>query len=213
MDRWGLLGRVAGPYRTRGARTRSSVEPFVPMNCVADSPYPTCGDQPTGEHGETIGLYVNVSQRESTTGEVGFPAGGLGSYTPNGYEKLSGLNESEPSYSFGEHDEATPLSNPDVAPLADELEMAYGLQSTLLPGLEGGIVPSPIAPGEPPLELHQNRSTCGKPVDCGRCSRSGFTGLVSGRPRSSRSAWEGVPTIWSAESSTLASRGHLTLWQ
>jgi RHS repeat-associated protein len=144
----------------------SNSEPFLPMNCVTDSPYPTCNVQPTVEGGETIGLYVNVSGRESTTGEVGFPAGGLGSYTPNGYEKLSGLNESEPSYNFNAHDEATPLSNPDVAPLADELEMAYGLQSTLLPGLEGGIVPSPVVSGEPPLELHQNRSTCGKPVDC-----------------------------------------------
>ncbi len=146
----------------------SNSEPFVPMNCVSDSPYPTCGDHLEGEHekDETIGEYVNVSQLEGTTGEVGFPAAGLGSYVPTGYEVLSGLNETEPSYKFGEHKEATPVSNSDVAPLADELEMAYALQSSLLPGLEGGIVPNPVAPGEPPLELGQKRPTCGKPVDC-----------------------------------------------
>jgi RHS repeat-associated protein len=144
----------------------SSGEPFVPMNCVLDNPYPACGDQSTGEHGETIGEYVNVSKRESTTGEIGFPAVGLGGYMSIGYKELGGENTSEPPYSFGEHKEATPLSNPDVAPLADELEMAYGLQFSLLPGLEGGIVPSPIAPGEPSLEPRQNRSKCGKPVEC-----------------------------------------------
>src|SRR6202035_2210075 len=72
----------------------------------------------------------------------------------------------EPSYNFGEHKEAMSLSNAHVAPLADELEMAYALQSSLLPGMEGGVVPSPITPGEPPVEVRQNRSKCGKPVDC-----------------------------------------------
>lgn len=135
------------------------------MNCVADSPYPTCGTHET-EDTETIGEYVNTTQLESEVGEIGFPAAGLGSYVPKGYEKLSGEYNPEPSYYFREHDEATPVSNPDVAPLADELEIAYALQSSLLPGLEGGVVPNPIAPGEPPLEGGQNRSTCGKPVDC-----------------------------------------------
>ena len=146
----------------------STGEPFVPMNCMSDSPYPACGHDLEGEHDEdeTLGEYVNVSQLEGTTGEVGFPAAGLGSYVPTGYEVLSGLNETEPSYKFGEHKEATPVSNSDVAPLADELEMAYALQFSLLPGLEGGIVPNPVAPGEPPLELGQKRPTCGKPVDC-----------------------------------------------
>ena len=146
----------------------SSGEPFVPMSCPGDSPYPICGDQLEGEHekDETIGEYVNISQVESTTEELGFPAVGFGTYMAEKHEVLNGLNESEPSYSFGEHKEATSLSNPDVAPLADELEMAYALQSSLLPGLEGGIVPSPMTPGEPPLETRQNRSTCGKPVDC-----------------------------------------------
>ena len=144
----------------------STSEPFVPMRCASNSPYPTCGDQLEGEHDETLGEYVNVSQLEGSIGEIGFPAVGLGSYVAFGYEKLSGLNESEPPYKFGEHQEATSVSNPDVAPLADELEIAYALQSSLLPGVEGGVVPSPIIPGEPPVELRQNQSKCGKPVDC-----------------------------------------------
>ena len=146
----------------------STSEPFVPMDCVGDSPYPTCSHALEGEHeeDETLGEYVNVSQLEGSTGEIGFPAAGLGSYLAPGYEKLSGLNESEPSYNFGEHKEATSVSNPDVAPLANELGMAYALESSLLPGVEGGIVPSPIIPGEPPIEPGQKRTKCGKPVDC-----------------------------------------------
>ena len=146
----------------------SSSEPFVPMDCVGDSPYPTCNHVLEGEHeqDETLGEYVNVSQLEGSTGEIGFPAAGLGSYLALGYEKLSSLNESEPSYNFGEHKEATSVSNPDVAPLADELGMAYALESSLLPGVEGGIVPSPIIPGEPPIEAHQKRTECADPVDC-----------------------------------------------
>jgi RHS repeat-associated protein len=146
----------------------STTEPFVPMNCAGDSPYPTCGDVLVGseERDEAIGEYVNVTGLESAIGEIGFPAAGLGSYVPNGYEKLSHEYEPEPSYSFGEHLEATPVSNPEVAPLADELEIAYALQFSLLPGLEGATVPSPMVPGEPPLEGHQNRSECGDPVDC-----------------------------------------------
>jgi RHS repeat-associated protein len=144
----------------------SSSEPFVAMNCVADLPYPTCSDSLEGEHDETIGEYVNVSQTESRTGELGFPAAGLGSNIPRGYEEVHGLNESEPSYKFGEHKEATSVSNPDVAPLADELYIAYGLQSSLLPGLEGGVIPNPVDPGAPPRESQQNESKCGKPVAC-----------------------------------------------
>lgn len=146
----------------------STSEPFVPMNCASDHPYPTCGTVLEGEHeqDETLGEYVNVSELEGSTGEIGFPAEGLGSYEAPGYGKLSGLNESEPAYHFGEHKEATSLSNPEVAPVADEVEIAYVLQNSLLPGLEGGIVPNPINPGESPLEEQQNRSKCGKPVDC-----------------------------------------------
>jgi RHS repeat-associated protein len=150
-----------GLYETFG-------EHFVPLDCVADNPYPTCGSWTgSGEgSGEEIAVYVNVTGMEGMVGEIGFPAAGLGSHVPKGYEKLSGEYSAEPSYNFNGHDEATSLSNPDVAPLADELEIAYALQSSLLPGLEGAIVSSPIAPGEPPVELHQNRSECGKPVDC-----------------------------------------------
>jgi RHS repeat-associated protein len=146
----------------------SSTEPHVPMDCPVDSPYPSCGEKLEGEHlqDESIGEYLDVSRMEGSTGEPGFPAPGLGNHVPKGYETLSGENISEPSYTFSEHREATPVSNPHVAPLADELEIAYALQSSLLPGLEGEVVPSPIAPGEPPLETNQNRSTCGKPVDC-----------------------------------------------
>jgi RHS repeat-associated protein len=150
------------------AGSDSTTEPFVPMNCVGDNPYPTCSDVLVGseKRDEAIGEYVDVTGLESAIGEIGFPAAGLGSHVPNGYEKLSHEYEPEPSYSFGEHLEATPVSNPDVAPLADELEIAYALQSSLLPGQEGGTVPSPVVPGERPLEGHQNRSECGDPVDC-----------------------------------------------
>jgi RHS repeat-associated protein len=143
-------------------------EHFVPFNCVVDSPYPTCADLVgSGEgSGAETAEYVNVTETESMVGETGFPATGLGSYVPEGYEKLTSEYSEEPSYNFGEHLEATSVSNADVAPLADELEIAYALQFSLLPGLEGGVVPSPMVPGEPPLELHQNQSTCGKPVDC-----------------------------------------------
>jgi RHS repeat-associated protein len=144
----------------------STFERWVPMGCVGDSPYPTCHVEPEGETDETIGEYVNVSQLESVTGEIGFPAAELVNYEPKGDTKLSGENKSEPEYEFGKHKEATPVSNAHVAPLADELEIAYALQSSLLPGLEGGVVPSPMVPGEPPLEGHQNRSECGEPVDC-----------------------------------------------
>lgn len=150
-----------GGYETFG-------EHFVPMDCVADSPYPTCGNWVgSGEGGgEEIADYVNVTALESSIGEIGFPAAGLGSFVPEGDHKLSGETSFETEYEFNEHKEVTPLSNADVAPLADELEIAYALQFSLLPGLEGGVVPSPMVPGEPPLEVGQNRSECGKPVDC-----------------------------------------------
>jgi hypothetical protein len=143
-------------------------EHFVPFNCVADSPYPTCGYWiGTGEYsGEEIANYIDVTALEASVGEIGFPAEGIGSYVPEGDHKLSGETSFETPYNFNTHDGATSVSNPDVAPLADELEIAYALQSSLLPGLEGGVVPSPIAPGESPLEGNQNRSECGKPVDC-----------------------------------------------
>ncbi len=150
-----------GLYETFGER-------FVPLGCVGDSPYPTCGTWIGSEErdGEEIAEYVNITALESSIDEVGFPAVGLGSHVPKGYEKLSGEYSLETSYNFGEHHEATSVSNPHVAPLADELEIAYALQSSLLPGLEGATVPSPISPGETPLELHQNRPKCGKPIDC-----------------------------------------------
>ncbi len=144
----------------------SNGERHVPMNCVLDSPYPNCEVVPEGEHDETIGLYVNVSGRENSTSELAFPASGLGSHVPSGYTKVTGENISEPSYGFSEHREATALSNAHVAPLPDELEIAYALQDSLLPGLEGGVVSSPIMPGESPLELGQNRCHSGDPVAC-----------------------------------------------
>ncbi|HEX4115159.1 MAG TPA: RHS repeat-associated core domain-containing protein [Solirubrobacteraceae bacterium] len=145
-----------------------SFEHFLPLACVVDSPYPTCGNWASLEEsgGEEIADYVNATALEGSVGEIGFPAEGIGSYVPEGDHKLNGETSFETEYNFNTHDGATSVSNADVAPLADELEIAYALQSSLLPGLEGGVVPSPMVPGEPPLEGHQNRSECDDPVDC-----------------------------------------------
>jgi RHS repeat-associated protein len=145
----------------------SKSEAFVPVDCVSDGPYPTCATALEAEGTvETLGEYINLTKLESAIEELGFPAASLGSYTPEGREKVSGKFSDATGYEFGAHREATSVLNPDVAPLPDELEVAYALQFSLLPGLEGGVVPSPMVPGEPPLELHQNQSTCGKPVHC-----------------------------------------------
>lgn len=114
-------------------------------------PYPQCGEKSEGEQ-ESVGLYLNITALEPKLGESGFPAAGLGSHVPSGDVKIAGHEyRNEPSYGYaGEHLEATPLSNPHVAPLADELEIAYALEGPLLPGLEGGSAPNPIVPGEAP---------------------------------------------------------------
>jgi RHS repeat-associated protein len=143
-------------------------ENFIPFDCVVDSPYPTCGNWESSEEhgGAEIADYVNVTALEGSVGEPGFPAEGIGSYVLEGDYELGGETSFETEYDFGTHRGATSVSNRDVAPLADELEIAYALQFSLLSGLEGGVVPSPMVPGEPPIEGHQNRSECGKPVDC-----------------------------------------------
>ncbi len=154
----------------------------APFACPGDGPYPSCEE--TGTEAELdIGEWVDVTTLEGLVGETGFPAAGLGGYVPKGYEELSGENTSTPAYNYGSYAEATPLSNPHVAPLADELEIAYALQSSLLPGLEGEVVPSPGVPGEVPVEAGQTRCGTADPVACatGNYSESQTDMQIGGR--------------------------------
>ncbi len=130
------------------------------LGCPEDTPFPTCGIA-EDEHSATLGVYLNVTQFEGKLKEVGFPAGGLGKSAG-----LRGENTSEPSYEFVAHLAPTPLSNPDVAPVPDEHEIAYALEDTLLPGLEGGSVGSPTSPGEPPVAPGKPVPKCGDPIAC-----------------------------------------------
>jgi RHS repeat-associated protein len=139
--------------------------PPLPLECPGIERYPECGEYVEGPT-DGVGLYLNLTRLESSLGEIGFPASGLGSHIPGGYTILHGEDGEEPAYEYSAHLGATSVSNPDVAPLSDELELAYALQGGPLGGLEGGTVPNPGAPGEPPLETGQNRSECDDPVDC-----------------------------------------------
>jgi RHS repeat-associated protein len=161
----------AGSYRVSNSewdRTGgySTTIPEVPVDCVTDDPYPSCNYVVEDERFGDIGLYLNATQLESSVGEPAFPAGGLNGHRPSGLSELLGENINEPGYNFGEHREPISVSNPALAPVPDELEIAYALQASLLPGLEGGVAPDPAAPGESPTEPGQNVSKCGEPVAC-----------------------------------------------
>jgi RHS repeat-associated protein len=156
-------------YTRRGpffhASGDSSTSPPLTYKCPGDGPIPTCNTV-SNNGTEAIGVYLNLTQLETEMKEAAFPAGGLGAHLPSKHEHILGEYTWKLSYPFGAREEPVALSTANLAPEADEQEIAYALEGTLLHGLEGGTVENPIVPGEHPPVEGQSDPTCKDPVSC-----------------------------------------------